>query len=86
MPYYIVCQKKRNNPRMDVRICQKKCHFTKFHFLKIVKAKGILIYHDQDHVRSHLFVGDTNHYEMTMLGFQEQEINTILSHVRFKTL
>ena len=60
--------------------------FTKFHFLKIVKAKGILIYHDQDHVRIHLFVRDTNHYEMTMLGFQEQEINTILSHVRFKTL
>ena len=26
MSYYIVCTKKRNNPRMDVRICQKKCH------------------------------------------------------------
>lgn len=25
MSTYIVCQKKRNNPRMDVRICQKKC-------------------------------------------------------------
>jgi hypothetical protein len=25
MSLYIVCQKKRNNPRMDVRICQKKC-------------------------------------------------------------
>ena len=25
MPLYIVCQKKRNNPRMDIRICQKKC-------------------------------------------------------------
>jgi len=25
MTSYIVCQKKRNNPRMDVRICQKKC-------------------------------------------------------------
>ena len=25
MSYYIVCQKKRNNPRMDVRICQEKC-------------------------------------------------------------
>jgi hypothetical protein len=25
MSYYIVCQKKRNNPRVDVRICQKKC-------------------------------------------------------------
>ena len=25
MPSYIVCQKKRNNPRMDIRICQKKC-------------------------------------------------------------
>ncbi len=24
MPFYIVCQKKRNNPRMDVRVC-KKC-------------------------------------------------------------
>ena len=25
MSVYIVCQKKRNNPRMDVRICEKKC-------------------------------------------------------------
>ena len=25
MSNYIVCQKKRNNPRMDVRICEKKC-------------------------------------------------------------
>lgn len=25
MSYYVVCQKKRNNPRMDVRICRKKC-------------------------------------------------------------
>ena len=25
MSYYIVCQKKRNNPRMDIRICEKKC-------------------------------------------------------------
>ena len=25
MSLYIVCQKKRNNPRMDTRICQKKC-------------------------------------------------------------
>jgi len=25
MPDYIVCQKKRNNPRMDVRICERKC-------------------------------------------------------------
>lgn len=25
MSHYIVCQKKRNNPRMDVRICAKKC-------------------------------------------------------------
>ena len=25
MPEYIVCQKKRNNPRMDIRICRKKC-------------------------------------------------------------
>lgn len=24
MPY-IVCQKKRNNPRMDIRVCQKTC-------------------------------------------------------------
>ncbi len=23
--YYIVCRKKRNNPRMDVRICERKC-------------------------------------------------------------
>jgi len=25
MPYYIVCHKKRNNPRMDVRVCETKC-------------------------------------------------------------
>ena len=25
MSFYIVCQKKRNNPRMDIRICDKKC-------------------------------------------------------------
>ena len=25
MAYYIVCQKKRNNPRMDILICRKKC-------------------------------------------------------------
>jgi hypothetical protein len=25
MSYYIFCHKKRNNPRMDVRICEKKC-------------------------------------------------------------
>ncbi|MBN2419763.1 MAG: hypothetical protein JXL81_10290 [Deltaproteobacteria bacterium] len=25
MSFYIVCQKKRNNPRMDIRICSKKC-------------------------------------------------------------
>jgi hypothetical protein len=25
MPDYIVCQKKRNNPRMDVRICEHRC-------------------------------------------------------------
>ena len=25
MSFYIVCQKKRSNPRMDIRICQKKC-------------------------------------------------------------
>jgi hypothetical protein len=25
MSNYIVCHKKRNNPRVDIRICQKKC-------------------------------------------------------------
>jgi hypothetical protein len=25
MSTYIVCHKKRNNPRMNVRICEKKC-------------------------------------------------------------
>ena len=25
MSYYIVCPNKRNNPRVDIRICQKKC-------------------------------------------------------------
>jgi hypothetical protein len=27
MPDYIVCRKKRNNPRMDIRICEKRCPF-----------------------------------------------------------
>ena len=26
MSHYIVCHRKSNNPRMDVRICEKKCH------------------------------------------------------------
>jgi hypothetical protein len=25
MTHYIVCHKKRNNPRMDIRICERKC-------------------------------------------------------------
>ena len=25
MSYYIVCNKKRNNPRMNVLVCRKKC-------------------------------------------------------------
>jgi hypothetical protein len=25
MGHYIVCHKKRNNPRMDIRICEQKC-------------------------------------------------------------
>jgi len=25
MSHYIVCHKKRNNPRMNIQICQKKC-------------------------------------------------------------
>jgi hypothetical protein len=25
MPDYIVCYKKRNNPRMHVHVCEKKC-------------------------------------------------------------
>ena len=25
MPHYIVCYRKRNNPRMDIRICEQKC-------------------------------------------------------------
>ena len=25
MPQYIVCYKKRNNPRMDIRVCEQKC-------------------------------------------------------------
>lgn len=25
MTEYIVCQRKRNNPRMDVRVCRYKC-------------------------------------------------------------
>jgi hypothetical protein len=27
MSQYIVCYKKRNNPRMDIRICEQKCPF-----------------------------------------------------------
>jgi hypothetical protein len=26
MSHYVVCQKKRNNPRIDIRICQSKCN------------------------------------------------------------
>lgn len=25
MSHYIVCHQKRNNPRVDIRICEKKC-------------------------------------------------------------
>jgi hypothetical protein len=25
MSNFIVCHKKRNNPRIDIRVCQKKC-------------------------------------------------------------
>lgn len=25
MSIFIVCLKKRNNPRIDIRVCQKKC-------------------------------------------------------------
>jgi len=25
MSHYIVCPKKRNNPRIDIRICERKC-------------------------------------------------------------
>ena len=25
MSQYIVCYKKRNNPRMDIRVCEQKC-------------------------------------------------------------
>ena len=27
MTHYIVCHRKSNNPRVDVRICQEKCPF-----------------------------------------------------------
>ena len=27
MADYIYCLKKKNNPRIDVRICEAKCHF-----------------------------------------------------------
>jgi hypothetical protein len=49
MSSYIVCQKKRNNPRMDVRICQKKCDLKDdcpeyLSFQKIaVQSKNIII-------------------------------------------
>jgi hypothetical protein len=25
MSHYIVCYRKRNNPRMDIRVCEQKC-------------------------------------------------------------
>ena len=58
MSSYIVCQKKRNNPRMDVRVCQKKCdlkdgckEFASFHKSEIkdvniqmpVESQGIQV-------------------------------------------
>ena len=52
MASYIVCHKKRNNPRMDVRICQKKCdlkddcqeyqEYISFHKIAI-QSKDILL-------------------------------------------
>jgi len=39
MSDYIVCNKKRNNPRMNIRICQKKCKL-------IEKCKEYLSYHE----------------------------------------
>jgi hypothetical protein len=44
---YIVCQKKRNSPRLNVRVCQEKCPFRDeckeyLNYLKIsVKQKEI---------------------------------------------
>ena len=48
--HYIVCQKKRNNPRMDIRICQKKCtqkddckEYLAFHHNLAIKDNSILL-------------------------------------------
>ena len=50
MSDYIVCQKKRNNPRMDVRICEKKCalkdeceEFASFHNKMLSQGKDVFI-------------------------------------------
>ncbi|MBN2060312.1 MAG: hypothetical protein JW882_07830 [Deltaproteobacteria bacterium] len=53
MPSYIVCQKKRNNPRMDVRICEKKCdqkdtcnEYLSFH--KLAHQEGSIDIHEEN--------------------------------------
>jgi len=44
MSHYIVCYKKRNNPRMDVRVCEKKCALKE-------ECKELALYRDgQNHV------------------------------------
>lgn len=49
MSHYIVCHKKRNNPRMNVRICQEKCHsketckaYISYHKLEIQNKNAAL--------------------------------------------
>jgi hypothetical protein len=39
MADYIVCRKKRNNPRMDVRICERRCSLKE-------ECKEFLAYHE----------------------------------------
>jgi hypothetical protein len=50
MPLYIVCQKKRNNPRMDTRICQRKCN------LKNECKEYLSVHQTIEHQTENLFV------------------------------
>jgi hypothetical protein len=50
MSYYVFCHKKRNNPRMDVRICEKKCPLRD-------ECQEYIDYHKRTHQNEDLPVG-----------------------------
>lgn len=60
MSSYIVCQKKRNNPRMDIRICQKKCD------LKDDCQEYISIHNITDQNKDILLVPETQSLQMEL--------------------